>query len=170
MDSAWHTLASECTRIQRRIAVHHHAVQRHLFTWLHHNHAANGHLIRIHLHQLSLLLHVGIIRTDVHQFGNIASTFTNSDTLKQFSNLVKQHHRHRFGIVTTAGIHRQHHSANRCYRHQKTLVEHLAVFHTLRCFQQNVVAHQKIRYHVANKTQHALKRQKMQPNEEHQCR
>ena len=135
---------SRPSRPRRRrgiITIHNHTVQRHFLTWLHNNNAANLNLVWVYLLQLPILLNIGIVWADVHQIGNVAAAFSYCHALEQLPNLIKEHNRHRFGVITAAGIQCQRHRTHCGNRHQETFVKHLTVLDTFCRLQQNIPAH-----------------------------
>ena len=93
-------LPGERRRIQRRRSLDNLAVQRDLLARLHEDCLANRHLFRVDPQGLPISLHVGIIRTDIHQLGNRTAGTMDGISLEPLAHLVEQHHRHAFGILS----------------------------------------------------------------------
>ena len=89
-----HALAGKRTGIQRCIALYDHTVNGHLFAGIHHNLRAHFHVVRIHLFQFAVHHQIGIVRTNIHQGGNVLTALAHCHTLEQLADLVKQHNGH----------------------------------------------------------------------------
>ena len=133
-------LAGEGGGVQSGNALHHHAVQGHLFAGVHHDDAADLHLVRVHPLQLAVDLKVGIVGPDVHQLGDVAAALAHGVALEQLAHLIKQHDGHAFAVFP------QHDGAHGGHGHEEVLVEHLAVFDAQEGLAQDVVAHQQVGY------------------------
>ena len=114
-------LAGEGRRVQGGGALLHGAVQGDPLAGLDDDGVAHGHLLRVHLDQLPLPLHVGIVGADVHQVRDGLAAAGDGHALEQLPHLVKQHDGHGLGILPAAK------SAHGGHRHEEILVKHLAV-------------------------------------------
>ena len=130
-DLARQALAGQRTGVQVGAAFQHNAVQRNLFSRLYDDGAANFHLIRVDLFQLTVHLDVGIIGTNVHQLADIAAAFAHRIALEQLADLIKQHNCDCFGVISALFIQSDTDGTEGCNCHQKVFIEHLAIFDTL---------------------------------------
>ncbi len=97
-DGAGQTLPGEGGGIQGGVPFQHHPVQRDTLPGFDDDGIPHRHLLRIHLAEKSVLLDVGVIRTNVHQGGDGAAGTAHRHALKQLSGLVKEHHCHRLRV------------------------------------------------------------------------
>ena len=141
---AGQALAGEGTGVQGGAALHHHAVDRRLLARLHHDHRADSHLVRIHLHQLAVLLDVGVVRTNVHQGADVLPALAHGVALEQLAHLIEQHHGDGLVVVAALFIDGQRERAHRGHSHQEVFVEHPAVGNALPGLFQNVVSDDQI--------------------------
>ena len=124
--------------IQRRRTLYDHSVDRHPFPGLDEQDTACLHIIRIHLLHPVLRHQIGIVRTDIHQFTDIAAALSDSDALEELTDLVKEHDSHSLGIFT------EHHGSDRRNCHQEIFVKYLPVPDPLECLSQDIEAHGKV--------------------------
>ena len=101
------------------------AVDGHALTGLHSDDAANGHFVGVHLFQLAVLFHVGVVGANIHQLADVLAAFAHGIALKQLTDLVKQHNGAALGIFA------QRHSAHGGHRHQKVFIKHLMIANAL---------------------------------------
>ena len=143
LDVAGQALTGQGGGVQGGGALYDHTVNGHPLAGLHHDHGADLHVIRVHLLQLAVLvLHVGVVRADVHQAGNALAALAHGHALEQLADLVKEDNGAAFHIVAQGkGTHGSH-------RHQEALVKGLAVLDALDGLAQHVLAHHKVRDEV----------------------
>ena len=133
-------LAGEGAGVQGRAALHNDAVKGDLLAGLHHDDRADGHLIRVHLHQLPVLLDVGVVGTDVHQGADVLAAPAHGVALEQLADLVEQHDGDGFVVVAAFFVDGQREGADSGHSHQEILVEHPAVKDAAPRLPQNVIA------------------------------
>ena len=148
-------LAGEGAGVQGRGALHNDAIEGDLLAGLHHDDRADGHLIRVHLHQLSVLLDVGIVGTDVHQGADVLAALAHGVALEQLADLVKQHDGDGFVVVAAFFIDGQREGADGGHGHQEILVEHPAVEDAAPRLPQNVIANDGVDRQVQRQPQPA---------------
>ena len=146
-------LAGQGAGVQGGAALGDDAVDGHLLARLHHDDGADGHLVRIHLHQLAVLLNVGIVRPDVHQRADVLPALAHGVALEQLADLIEQHHGDGLVVVAALLIDGQRERAHRGHRHQEVLVEHPPVGDALPGLFQNVVADDQIRCQIQRQPQ-----------------
>ena len=134
-----HAFAGQGAGVQAGLAGLHDAVDRDLFPGVDDDDAADLHFIRIHADQLSVLLNVGVIRADIHQFADVPAAFTDGVALEQFADLVEQHDRN--GLIIIPGLQQADgQRTQRRYGHEEVFVEHLAIQDALPGFLQDVIS------------------------------
>ena len=141
-------LAGQGAGVQGGAALGDDAVDGHLLARLHHDDGADGHLVRVHLYQLAVLLNVGIVRPDVHQRADVLPALAHRVALEQLADLIEQHHGDGLVIVAALLIDGQRERAHRGHRHQEVLVEHPPVGDALPGLFQNVIADDQIRCQI----------------------
>ena len=159
-------LPSEGRGVHHGSALQHHTVQRDPLSSLYRDNIPYSHFLRIHLDKFPLPFHVGIIRTDVHQFGNGFSGSAHRIILEKLSYLVKQHDKHGFRIfplAKKAGAKRPH-----CgQRHQKIFVEYLAVGNVANSPPQHIPANDEVGREKQQKAPYPLIGDQHSGNEQH---
>ena len=152
------TLTSQGAGIKTGIATDHDTVQRNFFTRLNHNNTANTHFIRVNLHQPAIFFDIGIVRADIHQSADVLTALTNSITLEELTDLIKQHNSNAFHIVTASGPDSNDKGADGCDRHQKILVECLTIENAFSGLSQNIIADYQISDQIENHLYNARNR------------
>ena len=127
--------AGEGGGVQRRAALRHYAVQRDALPGLDHDGIAHRNFLRVHLDQLAVPLHVGVVGAYVHQISNRLAAPADRYALEQLAHLIEQQDRYALRVLPAAE------SAQRRYRHQEIFVEHLAVGDVPDRFPNHVPAH-----------------------------
>ena len=148
-------LAGEGAGVQGGAALHNDAVKGDLLAGLHHDDRADGHLIRVHLHQLPVLLNVGVVGTDVHQGADVLAALAHGVALEQLADLVEQHDGDGLVVVAALFIDGQREGADGGHGHQEILVEHLAVEDAAPRLPQNVIANDGVDRQVQRQPQPA---------------
>ena len=139
-----HGLAGEGGGIQGGAALRHHAVQGDALTGLDQNGVSHGDLLRVHLHQLALPLHIGIVGADVHKVGDGAAAAVHRHALEELPYLVEEHDRHALPVLAAAeGAHGGH-------RHEEVFVKDLAVFDVADGPPQHIPADDEIRNEIGH--------------------
>ena len=146
----------ESACVERGHAFQDGSVQRNPLSRPNHNAVSRFYLLRIHLDDLPITLHVGEIRANIHQGSNAAAALSDSVALKQLSNLIEKHDFDAFLILS------QYQSADGGDRHQKVFIEKFAVQDPKDCFPQNIPADQQIRNQREEETGPAFNRKRMQ--------
>ena len=160
-------LAGEGGGVQGRAALRHYAVQRDLLAGLHHDDAAHGHVVRVHLHQLAVLLDVGIIRANIHQGGDAAAALAHGVALEQLTDLIEQHHGHGLQIVAASLIDGQRNGAHGGHRHQEVLVEHLTLDDAPEGLAENIIADDEISSQIQHRPGHAADGEELHHGHQH---
>ncbi len=160
-------LAGQGAGVQGGAALGDDAVDGHLLARLHHNDGADGHLVRVHLHQLTVLLDVGVVRTDVHQRADVLPALAHRVALEQLADLIEQHHGDGLVVVAAFLIDGQRERTHRGHRHQEVLVEHPPVGDALSGLLQNVVADDQIRCQIQRQPQPPCHRDDVQRGQHH---
>ena len=148
--------------VQRAAALQHYAIQRDFFAWLHHNHTANLHLVRVNPHQLAITLNIGIIWPYVHQLADIPAAPAHGIAFKKLPHLIEKHHGNSFQAITALVINRQQKSTDRSHRHQEILIKNLTVPYAPRGLAQYIIGYQKIGHQVQRHLPCACNRNKLQ--------
>ena len=141
-------LAGEGGGVQGGGPLQHHAVQRDLLAGLDHDDGPHGHIVRVHLGQLSVLLDVGIVGADVHQCGDVPAALAHGVALEQLTDLIEQHHGHGLHEVAAFLVKRQADGAHGGHSHQEVLVEHLAPEDALAGLAEDIIADDQIRRQI----------------------
>ena len=132
------TLAGEGGGVQRGGTLLHHAVDRHLFTGLHHDDGTHRHLVGVYSRQFAVFLNIGIVGADVHEGGDIAAALAYGVALEQLAHLIEQHYRHALAVLPQGD------GPDGGHGHKKVFVKHAAVSDALECLAENIVPHQQI--------------------------
>ena len=162
-------LAGEGAGVQGGTALRNDAVKGDLLAGLHHDDGADGHLIRVHLHQLPVLLNVGVVGTDVHQGADVLAALAHGVALEQLADLVKQHDGDGFVVVAALFIDGQREGADSGHSHQEVLVEYPAVEDALSGLLHNVVADDDIGRQIQRQPQPAGDGDHVQRRQHHRC-
>ena len=150
-----YALTGQGAGVQAGFPVFHDAVNRDFLPGFHRNDAAGFHFVRIHPDQLSVLLQIGIIRSDIHQFGNVPPAFAHGIALEQFADLVKQHYGD--GLVIIAGFQQaDDQGPNGGDGHEEVFVEHLAVQDPFEGFPQDIMSDDEVGHQVQQHAQETL--------------
>ena len=156
------TLAGQRTGVEAGAALDDHAVQRHLFAWLHHNDAADRDLVRIDLLQLAVRLDVRVIRADVHERRDISAALADGVALEQLADLIEQHDGDALDIVAALRPDGKEERAERRQCHQEVLVKRPSVENALARLSQDIIANDQIRSKVGDQLRHAGDRDEFQ--------
>ena len=148
-------LAGEGAGVQGGAALRDDAVDGNLLAGLHHDDGADGHLIGIYLHQLAVLLDIGVVGADVHQGADVLAALAHGVALEQFTDLVEQHDGDGLIVVAALFIDGQSEGADGGHGHQKVLVEHAAVEDTLSGLLHNVAADDHVCHQIQRQPQPA---------------
>ena len=97
------------------------AVQGHPLSGLDDDGVSHLHLIGVHLDQFPVLLHIGVVRADVHQGGDGLPGLAHGVALEELAHLVEEHDEDGLGVLAGG---KGPHSGN---GHQEVLVKDLAV-------------------------------------------
>ena len=141
-------LAGQGAGVQGGAALGDDAVDGHLLARLYHDDGADGHLVRVHLYQLAVLLNVGVVRTDVHQRADVLPALAHRVALEQLADLIEQHHGHGLHEVAAFLVKRQADGAHGGHSHQEVLVEHLAPEDALAGLAEDIIADDQVRRQV----------------------
>ena len=131
-------LAGEGGGVQGGGALQHHTVQGNLLAGADHDDLSHRDLVRVYLYDLTIPLHVGAVRTDIHELGDRPPGPAHGIALEQLSHLVKQHDADGLGIFP------QHQRADGGDTHEKVLVKNLPMGDIAYRFPQNIPADDKI--------------------------
>ncbi len=134
----WDRLPGKGRGIHHGIPKYHPAVQRNPLPGFYHDDIAHLHVIRVHLLKLSVLLYVGVFRTDVHKLRDGLPGAVHRITLEQFAHLIEQHDCHCLRIFPYSEC------AKGGYCHEKILIKNLAVLNVSECFVYNIPTNQHI--------------------------
>ena len=134
------TFTSQCGGVQGGITLNDDAVNGDFFAGLHHDHSADLHFVRIYLFQLSVPLNIGVVRSNVHESGNVSTALSYGIALEQLTHLIEQHDGDGLVVVAALFIDGQCDGADGGHRHQNVFVKHLAVQDALHGLPQNVIA------------------------------
>ena len=131
-------LAGEGGGVQGGGSLQNHAVQRHPLPGLDNDYIVHRKFLRVHLDQLAVPFHVGVVGADIHQLRDGLPGAGDSHALKQLPHLIEQHHRRRLGILPAAE------GPDGGHRHEEVLVKDLAI-HDVACrFCQNIPADDQV--------------------------
>ena len=155
-------LAGEGAGVQAGAAADHHAVQRHLLAGLHHDDAAHGNFVGVHLLQLAVPLDVGVIGADVHQGADVPAALAHGVALEQLTDLVEQHDGDALYIVAALRPDGQEERTQGGDGHQEVLVKDAAVDDALARLAQDVVADHQIGDQVGDQLGDAGQRDELQ--------
>ena len=143
-DCPWHAFPGEGRGIQRRGAFLHHTVQRDFFAGGYLDQAADLHFIRVHTDGgLVFLQEIGVVRTDIHELGDIPAASADGHGLEKLADLVEQHDGGAFRVVP--GAHSsQDDGTQGGESHEKVLIKRLTVPDALEGLDQNIVSDHKV--------------------------
>ena len=159
---AGHRLSRQGGSIEYRLAFGHNSVDGHLLASPHHNLRADAHLLRAHLLDVSLALHIGIVGTYVHQRQDVAPALAYSMPLEEFAHLEEQHHGYRLVVVARTAHECKGKGSDGSYGHEEILIEHLAVQYSFGSLAQYVVAYYQIYHEEGGKATPSLYLHKLQ--------
>ena len=168
-DVARHALAGQSAGVEAGAALDDHAVERDLFARLNDDDAPDLDLVRVDLRELTVLLDVGVVRTNVHQGGDVPAGFADGVALEQLADLVEQHDRDALDIVAALRPDGQAERTERCQRHQEVFIKRAAVEDAFSGFFQDVVADDEIRRQIGDQLWNAGDGDEFQRNQHH-CR
>ena len=133
------TLAGKGGGVQGGGTFHDDSVNGHPLAGLYKDHGPHFHVIGVHLLQLALfVLHVGVVRSDVHQGTDALAALAHRHTLEQFTDLIEDNNGAALHIVSQCkGTHRGN-------RHQEAFIKGLTVLDALQCLAQHIPAHYKV--------------------------
>ena len=159
-------LAGQRAGIERGGSLHDNTVDRHLLAGPYHDDTADLDLVGIHFLHFAVLLEVGVIGPDIHQFTDTAPALSDRDALEKLADLIKEHDCDALRVFT------QDHCADRCHCHQKALVKNLMIQDPLPRLAQDVISHCEIGYHKEQKPQNRVvfQGQQMQHHKHNCCR
>ena len=129
-----HGLAGESGGIQGGAALGDGAVQRHPLAGLHHDGLAHGHVLHVHLFDVTVPFHEGGVRPQVHQLADGGPGAVHGHILEELTGLVEEHDEDGLGVVPGAV------GAHGGESHQEVLVKDLAVDDAKDGLAQHVVA------------------------------
>ena len=89
MRVAREALAGQRAGVERRFALHDHAVDGYLLARLHDDHRADIHLVGIDLHERTVLFDVGVVGADVHQGADVFAALAHRVALEQLAHLIE---------------------------------------------------------------------------------
>ena len=136
--------------IQRAVSLGDYAIQGDPLAGLDDDGVSHRHLIRVHLDQLAVPFHIGIVRTDVHQGGDGLPAAPHSHALEELAHLIEEHDGHGLGVLPAAE------SADGGDGHEKVFVKDLAVADVLHRPPQYIPADNSIGDEVEQETDHPL--------------
>ena len=160
-------LAGQGAGVERGRAIDDHTVERNLFARLDDDHRADRHFVRVHLFKLSVHLDVCVVRTDIHERGNIFAALADGIALEEFADLVKQHDGDCLVVVAAFFVDGEGKRTDGRDCHQKVLVEHTTVPDALGSFFENIKANDKVRGKVQREAGNSRDGEKLQGNEHH---
>ena len=134
-------------RVQGGSTFYDHTVNGHLLTGLDNDDAPHIHFIGIHLFQLAVPFHIGVIGTDVHQIADIAAASAHGIALEPLAHLIEQHDGDNLQVLAVF-IDGQGQRAQSGHSHQKVFVKYLPVADPLERLFQNVVSDNQIVYQM----------------------
>ena len=140
---AGHALSCQGGGVHHGLALQHHAIQGDTLPGFHGDGIPHRHFLRVHLGQLAVPLHVGVVRANVHEAGDGFPGFAHGVALEQLPHLVEQHDEHGLGVLALAeksGAEGPH----RGQGHEEVLVEHLAMGDVPGGLPQHIPADDKI--------------------------
>ena len=137
-------LAGQRGGVERGDAVLDHAVDGHLFTRLDNDGRADGDVVGVDLFELTVVLDVRIVGTDIHERGDAAAGLADRIALEQLADLIKEHNGDGLGVVAAPFIERQRDGTDGRNRHEKIFVEHLPVADALPRLAQDVAADRQV--------------------------
>ena len=143
-------LARQRHGVQRRRALDDDAVERNLFARPHHDDAAHGHLIGVHVAQrLPFLLRVRHIGPYVHQVADALAALPLGVALEQLAHLEEEHDEDGLGKLRLGpGQEADGQCADGGHRHEEMLVEPVAVGHAFGSLLQRLVAYQQVGHQI----------------------
>ena len=144
------TFTCQCTGIEGCGSFYDHTVERDFFTWLYDDDGTDLNFIRVNFFQFTIVFDIGVVRADIHQFGDVAAALADRIALEKLADLVEQHNGCAFFVIL------QKDCSDSCYCHQEVLVKYLFVADSLECFDQDIIADHKIWDHVKCKFQIAV--------------
>ena len=115
-----------------------HTIQRHLLTRLDHDDRTHSNVLRTDV----LSVHMGDVRTDVHEVGDAVAGLALSVTLEEFTNLKEKHHEYCLGVLGLgSGKETDEQGTDSGDGHEEMFVEGVTVGDTLPCLVQRLVAY-----------------------------
>ena len=123
------------------MSLYDHTVDRHFLTRIHHDSRTHLDVIRIDLLYLPVLFYIGVIRTDIHEIGNILPALSDGVALEELTNLVEPHNGNTLSVLAES------HGSDGRNSHKEILVEHLSVHDSLERFSKNIISDCKVGNH-----------------------
>ena len=162
-------LAGEGAGVQGGAALRDDAVDGNLLAGLHHDDGADGHLIGVYLHQLAVLLDIGVVGADVHQGADVLAALAHGVALEQFTDLIEQHDGDGLIVVAALFIDGQSEGADGSHGHQKVLVEHLTLDDAPEGLAENIIADDEIGSQIQHRPGHAADGEELHHGHQHRC-
>ena len=136
-----HTFPGQRGGIHAAAALKHHAVQRDTLPGADNDRLPERDLLRVYLALLAVAQDVGIIRADIHERRDGLAAASHGHGLEPLPDLIEQHHRRGLGVLPDGK------GAKGGHRHEKFLIEHLAVGDVPHRRPEHIPADDQVRHH-----------------------
>ena len=131
-------------------------VHGHLFTGCNYDDTADFNLVRVNTGCLAVFgFQIGVVRTNIHKVRDTPAAFPDGITLKQFSDLIKEHDCDALGIITGTQAAEQD-GAKAGYSHEEVFIKGLTVYNAFPCLSQDIIPDNEIGYEIQHEFHPAI--------------